>query len=275
MSSNKLEKAAPSEVTQYDAELAKLYAASSGTDGTENINREDAALPFLKILQALSPQVVRSKPEYNKDASAGQYYNSLTGELFEYGKPVEVMRVYFGKKWIEWRPNQGGLVRISQTEAEAKQHKVPDTGDADVDTEIFETHEFYLLVLGKYGWGPAVFPASKSKLPFSRKWNGVIMNLKFGEFNDEIAKKLPPDAAPKSYAVVFSLITASKAGKKGDYYIPALGEKRLATPAELKLATEFKELIEKGGAKVEYKSAEDVDQDTDNVPGANAMEGAV
>jgi hypothetical protein len=270
----KLVKAEEKGVTQYDAELAKLYAASSGSDGTENIGREDTALPFLKILQALSPQVIRSKPEYIQGAEAGQFFNSLTGEVFEYGKPVEVIRVYFNKKYIEWRPNQGGLVRISQTEEEAKQHKVKDTGDKEVDTEIFETHEFFLLVKGKFGWAPAVFPLSKSKLPFSRKWNGTIMNLKFGEFNDEIAKQLPPDGAPKSYAVVFSLSTASKAGKKGDYYIPSLAGKRLATPEELKLAMEFKDVIEKGGAKVEYKS-DAVDEDIDAVPGANAMEGAV
>jgi hypothetical protein len=255
-------------VTNYDPELAKLYAAESGQDGTENISREDTALPFLKILQALSPQVIRSKPEYIKGAEAGMFFNSLTGEVFEFGQAVEVIRVYFNKKYIEWKPNQGGLVRISATEEEAKRHQQPLTGNEEVDTYILETHEFYLLVKGKYGWAPAVFPLSKSKLPFSRKWNGIIMNLKFGEFTDEIAKQLPPDGAPKSYGVVFSIGADSKAGKKGDYFIPSLKGKRLATRSELALATEFKELIEKGAAKVDYSRSDDAG-DVDAVPGAN------
>ena len=273
MSGTKLEKAAPTGVATYDAELAKLYAAANGQDGTENIGREDASLPFLKILQALSPEVIRGDAKYIKGAEAGQYINSLTGEVFDFDKGVEVIRVYFNKKFIEWRPRDagGGLVRISQTEAEAKAHQEPQTGNDKVDTYVNETHEMYLLIKGKYGWAPAVFSAAKSKLPFVRKWNGIIMNQKFGEFSDDIAKSLPSDAAPKPYSVVFTLVTASKAGKKGTYFIPALGaNKRLATLEELKLAMEFKELIAKGAAKVEYTKPEDGD-DVDAVPG---MDGA-
>lgn len=266
-----------SSVAEYDAELAAMYGASSGADGTDNIGREDTALPFLKVLQALSPEVTRGNEKYNKDARPGMFINSLTGELFDGETGVEVIRVYFSKKWIEWRPRDagGGLARISQSEAEAKQHKTPDTGNDKLDTYINETHEVLSLVKGKFGWGPSVVSASKSKLPFVRKWNGTVMNQKFGEFTDEVAKRLPPDGAPKPYAVVFTLGTVSKTGPKGTYFIPTLlPAKRLATPAELKLATEFLDLVKAGTVQVEYTSPEAVGEDVDAVPGAGSMDGA-
>ncbi len=277
MSGNKLTKAEPTGVANYDAELAALYASAAGSnEGLENIGREDTALPFLKILQALSPEVTRGKDQYIQGAQAGEFINSLTNERWDGEKGVEAIRVYFEKKYIEWKPRDsgGGLVRISSTLDEAQAHKVPDTGNAEIDTTIDETHQLYLLVRGKFGLYPVLLSLTKSKLPFSRKWNATAMGVRFGEFEgDPVAAKLPAEAQPKSFAVVYTLTTGTKQGKKGTYFVPQLGgKKRLAAADELKAAMDFANVVKSGGAKVEYKAPDA--EDAEAIPGAG-VDGAV
>ena len=258
-------------LTQYDAELAKLYGADGA--GMENIGKEDVALPFLKILQGLSPEVTRGNEKFIKGAAAGQFINSLTGDLWDGEAGVEIIRVFFEKKYIEWRPKKagGGLVRISDTIEEAKQHKVPDTGDKDVDTTIDETHQTYCLVKGPTGWSQVLFSASRTKLPFMRKWNGLVLNTKAGDLKDDpTAAKLPPSVPLKPFAVVYQLVTATKQNDKGTFFIPQLGKaKRLATAAEYKAAVEFYDVVKSGRVKVEYTAPEG-EGEVDAVPGGDA-----
>ncbi len=255
-------------VAQYDAELAKLYGADGA--GSENIGREDVALPFLKILQGLSPEVTRGNEKFIKGATPGQFINSLTSELWDGEAGVEIIRVYFEKKYIEWRPKKagGGLVRISDTLEEAKANKVPDTGDKDVDTQVDETHQTYCLVKGATGWGPVLFSASRTKLPFMRKWNGLVLNTKAGDLKDDPnAAKLPPHVQLKPFGVVYSLTSVTKTNDSGTFFIPALGKtKRLAAGQEFKAAAEFYEVIKSGRVKVEYVPP--TEESTDAVPGA-------
>lgn len=259
----------PSGVATYDAELAALYQSTGA--GEENIGKEDMALPFLKILQGLSPEVTRGNEKFIKGATPGMFINSLTNELFDGEKGIEVVRVYFEKKYIEWRPKKagGGLVKISETAEEGAMAKQPDTGDKDVDTTVDETHQTYLLVNGISGWSPVLFSAAKSKLPFMRKWNALAMSTKAGDLTDDAAAKhLSPNTKLKPFAVVYQLATVTKTNDSGTFFIPTLGKvKRLATPGELKLAMEFHRVASAGKVKVEYTQAKD---DVDAVPGSDA-----
>lgn len=260
----------PAGLVGYDPELAKLYGATG--EGAENIGKDDVALPFLKILQGLSPEVTRGNEKFIKGAAAGQFINSLTSELWDGENGLEIIRVYFEKKYIEWRPKKagGGLVRISSTAEEAKIHKTPDTGDKDVDTTVDETHQTYCLVKGPTGLNPVLFSASRTKLPFMRKWNGLVLNTKAGDLKDDpAAAKLPPQVQLKPFAVVYQLVTATKQNDKGTFFIPQLGKtKRLATAEEFKAAAEFYEIIKAGAVKVEYAAPVDDTADAEAVPGA-------
>jgi hypothetical protein len=268
--------AEPQGVAAFDPELAKLYASMAGSnEGLENIGREDTALPFLKVLQGLSPEVTRGSDKFIREAQTGMFINSLTGELWDGEAGIEVIRVYFDKKFIEWKPRKsgGGLVRISATAEEGAAHKVKDIGNEDVDTTVDETHQVYCLVRGKYGLYPVLFSAARTKLTFVRKWNAVAMGLRFGEFaaTDPTAAKLPPDATPKSFAVVYTIGTVGTVKNGNSYFSPVIKAKRLARPDELKAAMDFAEIVKQGAVKVEYKSSS---EDADAVPGAG-VEGAV
>ena len=51
--------------------------------GLGNISQEDLALPFLKILGQLSPEVNKRDGKYVEGAEPGMIFNSVSGELYD------------------------------------------------------------------------------------------------------------------------------------------------------------------------------------------------
>jgi hypothetical protein len=51
--------------------------------GTQNISQEDLALPFLKILGQLSPEVNKRDGKYVEGAEPGKIINTVTNQLFD------------------------------------------------------------------------------------------------------------------------------------------------------------------------------------------------
>jgi len=71
--------------------------------GFEEMNQDDFALPFLRILTNMSPEIGEVD-----GASPGMLYNSVTGELFDGKKGVEVIPCSYVRQYIEWAPRGQG-----------------------------------------------------------------------------------------------------------------------------------------------------------------------
>ena len=76
--------------------------------GVENLTHEDLALPFLKILGQLSPEVNKRDGKYVQGAEPGMIYNSVTGELFDGEKGIEVVPCHYKLEYIEWQDRGEG-----------------------------------------------------------------------------------------------------------------------------------------------------------------------
>ena len=70
-----------------------VFEADAG-QGITNIKQEDLALPFLKVLGQLSPEVNKRDAKYVEGAQPGMIVNSVTNELYDGNKGVEVLPVY-------------------------------------------------------------------------------------------------------------------------------------------------------------------------------------
>lgn len=84
------------------------YGDLSGM-GYENQTGADIAVPFMTVLQPLSPQV---SDETVKGAKAGAIFNTVTQEI--YTQPVIVVPVYTERLFVEWVPRDagGGFVAV-------------------------------------------------------------------------------------------------------------------------------------------------------------------
>jgi hypothetical protein len=75
------------EVKQEVAPKQSFSIAAASEDmadkGFEQMGTKDLALPFLKVLGQLSPQVTQGDPNFIPTARAGMIYNSVTQDLYD------------------------------------------------------------------------------------------------------------------------------------------------------------------------------------------------
>ena len=64
-------------LTTFDDDLL------SGGTGLEEATSEDFAIPFIRVLQPLSPQLQKQNGNYVENAIAGDLYNTVTGEVHD------------------------------------------------------------------------------------------------------------------------------------------------------------------------------------------------
>ena len=87
------------------SELTAMFEADAGM-GMENVGSEDVKIPFLRILQDLSPQVKEGK-EYIQGAKPGMIINSVSKKLYD-GRKVSMFYDAITKEFVEWQDRGKG-----------------------------------------------------------------------------------------------------------------------------------------------------------------------
>ena len=67
--------------------------------GSQNMTQDDLALPFVRILGQLSPQVTMGDSKYIENAKPGMIYNTVTSELYDGNKGIKVIPCYYKKDY--------------------------------------------------------------------------------------------------------------------------------------------------------------------------------
>lgn len=166
--------------TSFDDEMAEFAGF-----GMENVTARDVSIPRITILQALSPQVKKNKPEYIHGAEPGIICDVALGELL--GTSIIFVPVYFRKDYLEWKPDRGGLVAIHQDPAilEACSKDEKNRFFMPNGNEVVETAQWFGYNVDR-NYRPCFIPMSKSQLKRSRNWMNLaqseeITNSKTGE----------------------------------------------------------------------------------------------
>jgi hypothetical protein len=167
------------EVAVKQESLPVAFAADMAADagmGFENVTAKDVAIPYLKILQALSPEL-RGATKV-PGAEEGLVINTVTGQLM---KEFRVVPCAFKKSYVEWTPREagGGLVRehldeniLNQTKKNERGQDVLPNGNLIVTTAYH-----YVLVVSEGGFERALIAMSSTQLKKSRRWLGQMMSL--------------------------------------------------------------------------------------------------
>lgn len=79
--------------------------------GFEGTDKDSYAIPFLQILQKMSPMVDEDSPKYVEGAKAGMLYNTVTGRLFDGKAGLQFIPCAYKRSFIQWgaRDNGGGF----------------------------------------------------------------------------------------------------------------------------------------------------------------------
>lgn len=143
-------------------------------EGFENVTARDVVIPRLTILQDMSPQLKKNKPEYIKDAEAGQFCNTATGQILS--APLTIIPCFYAMVYLEWAPRSSGkgLVRNYGTDASILEKTERDDKNKNVlknGNYIAETATWFVLIQDDEGdWHQAFLPLSSTQLKNSKRW---------------------------------------------------------------------------------------------------------
>ena len=166
--------------TLTDAQLAlQAQMAEDVGSGFEEATADCYAIPFVYILQSGSPQCKKSDGAYIQGAAEGQFFNSVSMEMYDGDEGIDVVPVLFQQRFIAWGLREkGGGFKGEYTAAEApRTHKDPDpTKNRDIlndypDQQLVDTRVHYCLMKSPDdSWQPVVITFSSTQVKKSKQW---------------------------------------------------------------------------------------------------------
>lgn len=225
------------------AELNDMLMEDAGM-GMSEVTRDDIAIPFLKVLQSLSDQLQKSKPEYIPGAEQGGIFNTVSGEVYNGDKGVVVIPVAFMKSHIEWKPRAagGGLVNNYGNDASiVQQAKTNDQGRLVLPNgnELVVSANYYVYLYNEETGATerALLSMAGTHMKYSKKWMALITGLQLDRPDGK--GKFTPAMFYRSYR----LTTAAESNDKGTWYTwrIAPGNNTLDLPNGVSLYKEARE----------------------------------
>lgn len=192
------------------AVMAADFAADAGL-GMEGADKSSFAIPFLSILQGLSPQL-----ETVDGAKPGLFINSITNEVF---KEVLVIPCAFQRRFLRWAPrSEGGGYKGEYNPVDIETGKV-----AGVQTnaegrlmlendELKDTRNHFVLMQTESGaWTGALLSLSSTQIKKSKRWMSLILGI-------EMRNAQGKPFNPPSFSHVYKLSAVKEENSKGSWW---------------------------------------------------------
>ena len=160
-------------------ELRDLVQEDAGR-GSENVTAQDIAIPFISILQKMSPECDEDSPDRLPNAKPGMIFQNVNKIMWLRDEGLEVVPCAYDRKIIEWIPREsgGGLVAIHEMntplmkEAKPNDKKVPCLPNGH---QLIDTSTHFVMYPGPLGgWEPAIISMKSTAQKKSRLWNSLI-----------------------------------------------------------------------------------------------------
>ena len=237
--------------TKKEGALATFDMEADAQQGAQNISQEDLALPFLKILGQLSPEVNKRDGKYVEGAEPGKIINTVTNALYD---SIEVVPCHYKRQYIE------GAARGTSTGAPVASHEA----DSDFISQTTRGKDYKdRLPNGNYldntanHFGlclsdnpeTALISMKSTQLKVSRKWNSMMMGIKMQGKNGLFT--------PPTYSHIYKLSTVQMSNDKGTWFgwdVSKVGP--VTDKAIYDMSKSFAESVGKGEIQAKHGSEE-------------------
>jgi hypothetical protein len=241
--------------------------------GFSEVTTEDLAIPFLRVLAQLSPEVNKRDAKYVQGAEAGMIYNTVLGKVWDGEKGVIIVPCHYSKRFLEWRPrNSGGGFVASYTPEEAAQLR---TARNDRNEDILPngnlltpTAQFFVLLLHEEGVQPCLLSMTSTQLKKARKWLTQMQAM--------TAKGKAGTYTLPMFSHAYRLKTVAESNDKGDWFGYDVAKERALDPGNtddadlIQQAINFMQSVKAGDVKIKHEDSVDHAPSTgasdDNVP---------
>ena len=191
----------PKKTENLPAEFEEEFLADA-EEWEEHLTQDDMAMPFLQILQALSPQVTEGEDKFLEEAEKGMIFNTVSKQLYDGKEGVRIIPVRYKHSFIEWVPRSsgGGFVaehdkgsKLSIRTERSNSNEDIITADSKIGTpgnQIVETATHYVLLVNDEGVSePCLLTMYSTQFKVSKTMNSQIQ---MRTVNTKAGKKRPP-----------------------------------------------------------------------------------
>lgn len=237
--------------------------------GFENTDKDSFAIPFLRILQGLSPQCNKANTaEYIKGADQGDLFNTVSKEVVSSDDGMDIIICHYDRKFTEWAPNRGGfrgehaptdpiLRKVEErVDDEGKRQMVLPNGNSVQDTR----YHFALKLNEDGSTTRLLICAASSGIKKSKRLMTELDGLK------SINSQGKPFTPPLFYSIIH-VTTAPESNDQGDWFnwdFTIMRQLDLGDEDDVSLylsAKAFRDSIAKGAVKVVHDLDETEDQE--------------
>jgi len=173
-------------------------------------------IPFVRLLQALSPQLNKKKSEYIEGAAAGDAFNNVTNQYWDGEAGIDVVVCYQTTKYLEFVPrDMGGGFKgeiapnnplLQQAMRQGSKELLPN------GNELVKSDQHFCLILDEDGgFQPVVIDMKSTQLKVSRRWKTQIAMQKIKN------PKTGQLVTPPVFATVWKLRSVEESNDQGSW----------------------------------------------------------
>lgn len=185
------------------------------------------AMPFLNILQAMSHEVTRGDEKYIKDAQPGQFFNTVTKELYDGEAGIDIVFGNFKESYIEWVPRSKGGGYVAEYNAtdglkatigiDPDKNRVIQDGSAigTPGNHLNQTHTRMGFVVSDdlTRWTPVIVSMASTQLGVSAQFN---TRHKLLEYENPVTGRI--EKGPPLPLVIWHVTTKLSKNDKGSWF---------------------------------------------------------
>tara|TARA_A100001201_G_scaffold51786_1_gene51303 strand:- start:3398 stop:4192 length:795 start_codon:yes stop_codon:yes gene_type:complete len=237
--------------------IANVNIEQFADTGFDNVDSKSLALPFLKVLGQLSPQVTQGDSAFIPEARPGMIYNTVTDELYDGAQGISVIPCYYKLEYLEWQDrDKGAAAPVNVYPADSDIMSKTTRGDDGKDrlpngNYIEETASHYVMICEEDKNSTALVTMKSTQRKKSKKWNSMMMALRQKRANGK------GHFRPAPFTQLFTMKTVLEKNAKGSWYGWEIEHQGSVGSEDLmKMAYDFYESCKKGAVRVSHQQEE-------------------
>lgn len=235
------------------ADVLDVFAGHEG-EGLD-YDTSELQIPFIRLIQALSPQIKKTDPAFIPGASMGDIFNTVTGDHWSGEDGIVVVPCYQETKYLKFKPREqgGGFMGelakddpdISRTTRSGAKEILPD------GNELVKSDQHYVIVVDEDGVPSfGIVDMKSSGLKVSRRWKTQVKMLTIKH------PKTGKLVSPPLFGTKWKLSVVEESNDQGSWYNWTINNAGFVEDKDLlEAAMNFRKSIQDGEAKA---VAEDV-----------------
>lgn len=232
-------------------DLMDLVSSHEG-EGLE-YDTSELQIPFVRIIQALSPEINKRDPKFIEGAATGDIFNNVTGKYYDGEEGVVVIPCYQETKYLKFVPRESGGGFLGEMQKDDPEiAKAVRTGAKEIlpdGNELVKSDQHYCLVLDSDGMPSfGIVDMKSSQLKVSKRWKTQLSMLTL-EVNGQLKR-------PPIFLTMWKLSTVEERNDQGTWSNWSIANAGYVENKEIAdMALNFRKSVMSGEAKA---VAEDV-----------------